>query len=523
MARLDAQASAPAHDRTSTASGLAQSMEQAISDRIGEQRYQLWFRGHTRFRLDDDVLTVGVPNLHYQEWLSKKFTSAVNAAAETILDRRIDVRFRIVPELFRAQRAAEQAAAGEARLATNSAAPDVLPPVAAQPAPAAERPKSPPVAASLFDGIDESTSRKRKPGKRRWRHLSEFVPGAGNRVAFAAAMNAVEEPGQGPNPLVVHGPVGTGKSHLLEGIFAGLKRSDSTLRVLYVTAEDFTNRFVAAMRFGKQPAFRRHFRGCDALLLDDLHFLAKKRATQEEFLHTLDALLDDGKQIVVSCDCHPRLNDDFLPELRDRLLGGAVWGLQPPDAETRLAILRAKALGRGRETRRQGDKELEGRTLIPEEVLRFVADNLRGNVRELEGALHSLHHYSRVAQKPISLALAREVLADLLRHCVRATTLPEVDAAVRSILSLPHGALQGKERSWAISHPRMLATFLARKHTAASYAEIGKHFGGKGHSNAVAAEKRVRQWLEKNETVTAGGRQWPARDLMEAIERELHR
>ncbi len=148
----------------------------------------------------------------------------------------------------------------------------------------------------------------------------------------------MDEPGQGGNPLVLHGPVGTGKTHLLEGIFAGLKRRGE--RPCYVTAEEFTTRFVQASRFGKMSAFRRQFRECSALLLDNLNFLATRRATQEEFLHTFDALVADGRQVVVTTDCHPRLADELMPELADRLLGGAVWSLLPPDPETRLEILR---------------------------------------------------------------------------------------------------------------------------------------------------------------------------------------
>src|SRR5262249_17840293 len=177
---------------------------------------------------------------------------------------------------------------------------------------------------------------------RRWKTLAEFVVGPCNRVAHASAMSVVEEPGQAANPLVIHGPVGTGKTHLLEGIYTALKRQPDS-RPVYVTAEEFTTRFVQASRLGKMSAFRRQFRECSALLLDNLNFLANKRGSIEEFLHTFDALLADGKQVVVTTDCHPRLADELMPELVDRLLGGAVWSLLPPDPETRLAILPQKA------------------------------------------------------------------------------------------------------------------------------------------------------------------------------------
>src|SRR5437868_2638946 len=263
------------------------------------------------------------------------------------------------------------------------------------------------------------------------------------------------------------------------------------------------------MRLGKLASFRKHFRECDALLVDDLHFLASKKATQEEFLHTFDALLADGRQLVVACDCHPRLADEFAPELADRLLGGAVWGLTPPDGDTRLAILRAKSAA--------------GQVPVPEEVLGALAARLRGNVRELEGALHSLRHFSRVAGRPIDLALANEALADLLRHAVRVVRLADIDAALCRVLKLETGALQAKQRAWAVSHPRMLAMYLGRKHTAASYSEIGQHFGGRNHSTAVAAEKKVRQWLQADGTLTLGERPLRIRVLIERAERELLR
>jgi chromosomal replication initiator protein len=329
-------------------------------------------------------------------------------------------------------------------------------------------------------------------------------------VAHAAALSVVEEPGQGPNPLVLHGPVGTGKTHLLEGIYSSLRRRHPDWQVLYITSEEFTNRFVQAMRLGKLGSFRKSFRACDALLMDDLHFLASKRATQEEFLHTFDALQADGRQMVLTCDCHPRLADDFTPELTDRLLGGAVWSLLPPDSDTRLALLRAKAAA----TREQA---------IPDEVLRYLAGQLRGNVRELEGALHSVRHFSRVTGRSIDVPLVREALADLLRHAVRVVQLGDVERAVCQVLRLEAGTLQSKGRAWAVSHPRMVAMFLARKHTSASYSVIGSHFGQRNHSTAVAAERKVRQWLAQDADLALGQRRIRVRELIERVERDLLR
>jgi chromosomal replication initiator protein len=358
------------------------------------------------------------------------------------------------------------------------------------------------------DAVDlDRPPQSQRPG-RVWKLLPDFVVGSCNRMAYTSAASVVDEPAQGANPLVLHGPVGTGKSHLLEGIYAGLRRRFDT-RPVFTTAEEFTTRFVQASRLGKMSAFRRHYRECSALLLDNLNFLATKRATQEEFLHTFDALIADGRQVVVTTDCHPRLADEMMPELVDRLLGGAVWNLLPPDAETRLEILRKKAAGRG--------------PTIPDEVLRSVAEVLRGNVRELEGAIHGIRHYAKVVGRPVDHALVREALGDLLRHAIRVVTLPDVDGAVCSVLRLSSGTLQSKARSWAVCHPRMLAVFLSRKHTAATYGEISRHFGARTHSSAVAAEKKVRSWLDRDERVLIGDREWPAKELLDRIERELQR
>jgi chromosomal replication initiator protein len=479
-------------------SEVATDLGQAIARRIGLPRYQLWFDQHTHFSWHDGQLTVGVPNRHFEEWLQKTFGNAVAAAAQEVFGQSMRVCFAIDPELFQAARR-DQAEALEVPLAP--------------PAPESEKSGTRKKEDRGSKQVDPRSFDRPRGQARRWHRLSDFIVGPCNRVAYAAALSVVEEPSEAVNPLVLHGPVGTGKTHLLEGIYAGLRRVHPDWKVTYVTTEDFTNRFVQAMRLSKLGSFRKQFRECDALLVDDLHFLASKRATQEEFLHTFDALHSDGKQLVLTCDCHPRLAEDFSEELTDRMLGGAVWSLLPPDADTRLAILRAKAFA--------GTSQQEW--LLPDEVLQFLASQLRGNVRELEGALHSVRHYSRVTGRPVDVGLVREALSDLLRHAVRVVQLIDVDRAVCTVLKLEAGALQSKGRSWVVSHPRMVAIFLARKHTSASYSVIGGHFGGRTHSTAVAAEKRVRQWLQDNAEMSLGERTIKVRELVERVERDLLR
>jgi chromosomal replication initiator protein len=480
-------------------------LDRVLARIIGEPRYKLWFDGHTKLTWGDGVLTVGVPNRHFEEWLQKRFHDVLAAAAREVFGQPAEIRFVIDPELFRAARR-EQEEAQKTKTEDRGQRSEVREPSFSRSSQtSAERgPPTPP----------QPTAETAKPApakrSRRWHRLADFVVGTCNRVAYASALSVIEEPGEGPNPLVLHGPVGTGKTHLLQSVYTGLRRARLEWRVCYVTSEDFTNRFVQAMRLGKLGAFRKQFRECDALLVDDLHFLATKKATQEEFLHTFDALLADGRQVVLTCDCHPRLADDFTPELTDRLLGGAVWGLTPPDADTRLAILRSKSLT---------GKDIP----VPDAVLKFLAGQLRGNVRELEGALHSIRHFSRVTGRAIDIPLVREALSDLLRHAVRVVQPGDVDRAVCGVLRLETGVLQSKARAWAVSHPRMVAIFLCRKHTAASYSEIGAHFGGRNHSTAVAAEKKVRQWLESDAELGLGERRIRVREVIERVERDLLR
>ncbi len=488
-------------------------LETAVRERIGAARYQMWFRSRTAFAATRGGVTVHVPDDAFRDWLEDRFGEAVREAAAAVLGGTPAVRFEVSPERFGEDGpVVPKPPEPKAPEVKRTAGPDKLPksretlfgPELPPPPKPARGRKAKVVEATP---VPAPTPAPAARNGRRWRTLSEFVVGPCNRLAHASVASILEQGDDAPNPLVIHGPVGTGKTHLLESLYAGLRAGRNGDKPLYVTAEEFTTRFVQASRFEKHESFRRQFRDAAALLLDDLHFLASKPGTQREFLHTLDALVADGRQVVVTMDCHPRLSDDLLPELTDRLLGGGVWGLLPPDDDTRLAVLRAKAT--------------QGTPVIPDAVLKVVAKGLRGNVRELEGAVNTLRHYARVTGRPVDAPLAREALGELLRHSVRGVTVANVDAAVVAVLGLPGGALQSKARSWAVTHPRAIAVYLCRKHTAATYGEIAKHFAVKTHSTAVAAEKRVNGWLAAGTELAVGDRRWPVRELLERVEREL--
>ncbi len=333
------------------------------------------------------------------------------------------------------------------------------------------------------------------------------MTGPCNRLAQAAAVEMVQTAGASFNPLVIHAGVGLGKTHLLEGIGHALRARNPGMKLVQGTAEAFTNGFLDAMRAGNLGAFRSRYRRADALIIDDVHFLAAKRATQDEFLHTFNALIAEGVPIIVAADQHPRRIARLTDELATRFLGGMVVKLDAPAPDTRAAILKAKALARGVD--------------VPNTVINYIAEHLRASVRELEGALHSLIAHAVLTGKRLDLALAKTALRDTIRHTAAAVGLRDVERAVCQLFELDAETLKSDSRVRALSYPRMMAMYLARKHTGAAYSEIGRHFGGRNHSTVISAEKKVLGWLrdEERSALLAGFE--TVSDILAALERTL--
>jgi chromosomal replication initiator protein len=317
----------------------------------------------------------------------------------------------------------------------------------------------------------------------------------------------VQSAGASFNPLVIHGGVGLGKTHLLEGVVHGLRSRRPGLKIVHLTAEAFTNGFLDAMRAGTLANFRARHRAAGAFVLDDAHFLAGTRATQNEFLHTFNALAHDGAPIVLSADQHPRLIARLADELVTRFLGGMVVKLEAPDPATRLAILRAKAAARGVD--------------VPEPVLAYVAEHMRSSVRELEGALNSLIAHALLTGQRIDMALARSALRDTIRHTAQAVALKDIERAVCELFGVKPDDLRSNGRARALTQPRMLAMHLARKLTGASYSEIGRYFGGRNHSTVISAEKKVQSWLKQEERSKLLAGFESIADILATLERSL--
>ena len=306
-----------------------------------------------------------------------------------------------------------------------------------------------------------------------------FVIGAANQFAHAAARAVAERPSKAYNPLFLYGGVGMGKTHLMQAIGHEVKKRQPQSAICYLTSEKFTNEVIHSLRYDKMASFRDRFRTVDVLLVDDIQFLRQKERTQEEFFHTFNALHDSLKQIVIASDRPPK----ELAEIEDRLRSRFEWGLiadiQPPDLETKVAILQKKA-------------ELE-RVPLPTDVALFIASNIRSNVRELEGALIRLVAYASLTGAPLTLQTAQQVLKSIIDAQTRRVTIDSIQKAVAEQFGLRVADIKAKNNSRPIVFPRQIAMYLAKHLTEASLPEIGRQFGGKHHTTVMHSVEKIEQ------------------------------
>ncbi len=353
----------------------------------------------------------------------------------------------------------------------------------------------------------DSAPKSTTGSSRRFADLADFVTGSCNQLAFTAARQVCETPGERLNPLYLFGGVGLGKTHLLEGVYCELRRRFPSWNIVFLTSEQFANYFTQALRTHTLPSFRQRFRGVDVLLVDDVDFLDGKRVIQEEFLHTVKTLESLGKQLIVTADRHPRLLSQTSEELSTRFVSGLVCRLEVPDLETRTRVVQHKLMQR----------QLE---LTPDAIA-LVAQWFRNNVRELEGALNCLEAHFAMNRQRMTGLNARQILADLQRDCVRIVRLADVERVVCDLFRLIPEELRSSSRSRNVAQPRMLAMFLARKLTQAAYSEIGEFFGGRNHSTVISAERQVQEWLTIDTSFTIAARQWSAGELLQTLEQQV--
>jgi chromosomal replication initiator protein len=405
-----------------------------VESKVNRHSFATWFRP-TRFEnIDGAQMRIRVPNAHFKEWLAKNYQGVITEALQDLGRPEMNVVFDCEPE-----------------------------------------PSAPPQQESAGNGDRDGLGAALNPKYT----FDSFVVGSSNQFAHAAARAVAEIPSKSYNPLFLYGGVGLGKTHLMNAIGHYLQARKRHLVLLYISADRFINEMINAIRFDRLPAFRQKYRAIDVLLVDDIQFIAGKDRTQEEFFHIFNALHDAQKQLVISSDCPPRQ----IPTLEERLHSRFEWGLiadiQPPDLETKVAIIRKKA-------------EAE-RVEMPENVALFIASKVKTNIRELEGSLIRLIAYASLQGREIDLALAQEVLRDLLHTEDKPITIEMIQKYVADHFSLKIPELKARNNSKAVAFPRQIAMYLAKELTGASLPEIGKGFGGKHHSTVIHSVRKIEE------------------------------
>jgi len=435
-----------------------------IAELVGPQRYKIWFKNSTQLSYNDGCLDVGVPNLFIGNWIEDHFSEVISESAAEVLGRETQVSYAIDPVLFRNLRKSQLNSQAEF-IEKN-----------------AER------------TVREARERKGKNGagrmpRRKLRgRLEEFVVGRTNRLAHSVAADVVENTGGDMNPVFFHSACGLGKTHLLHGIANALSERKPQVRWLYASGEEFTNQFLYALRERRLDAFRHRYRDLDVLLLDDMQFIANKKATQEEFLHTFNTISANSKRVVFASDAHPKMIGDLSDPLVSRLLAGMIVRIERPDTETRCEILRRRA------TKTQHN--------VPEPVIRYIAEKIQANVRELEGCLLKLLAYASLTKMEITFDLARQALEDHLNQTGKILTVSDIELSVSTYFGLSPADLHTSRKSRTIALARNIAMYLAREHTDLSFPEIARLMGKKNHTTVLLACRRIKKYLEEDAEVS---------------------
>ncbi len=419
----------------------------SIQKKVSEQNFDLWFKPTVceREDLEHRRLVVRVPNRHFQYWISENYSDVISESL-----RELDL--------------------GEVQVFFDSGS--------------NHDSGSPLGDNGRVIGLHEPCKQATLCNLNTKNTFGRFVVGSSNQIAHAAALAVAEQPSSAYNPLFIYGGVGLGKTHLMHAIGHYIKAAGPQLRLTYMSSERFMNELINSIRYDRTLQFREKYRNIDVLLMDDVQFLAGKERTQEEFFHTFNALYDAHKQIVISSDCPPR----EIPTLEERLHSRFEWGLiadiQPPDLETKIAILRKKA-------------ELENVTL-PDDVTFFIAHNIRSNVRELEGSLIRLVAFSSLTGEEITLALAERVLKNIAEQSARVISFDFIQKVVADHYSMKVAELKAKDNSRRVAEPRQIAMYLCRELTESSLPQIGKAFGGKHHTTVLHSIRKVRNLKESD-------------------------
>jgi len=556
----------------------------AIAQRVGPQRFAVWFSNSARLEVKNDSLEIAVPNDFISEWIGQHFASPIREATQEVLGCEMPLRFNVVPQLFDRVGLPEAQGVPPVNGHRNHAAPTASSPISrdlnklgrngigaaglTRSIPTQQNTKAvatsnhqsrlganhtadtleshglmkpgvgheakKPAFGSIGPVIHSPSSRFNhsgngsKPahdqgeaysgngspagtivGKTRLRfELSSFVAGSSNQLAVSSIAHVAEFPGGQYNPLFLHASGGLGKTHLLHGLCRKFADHHPTGKWMYLTGEDFTNEFISALRANKVETFRRKMRELDLLILDDVHFLAGKRSTQEEFLHTFNALEATGKQVVLSAETHPKHVKEFSESLINRFVSGMVVRIDPPNFATRIEILRQLAT--------------RNRLVLSLEIVEWIAKRVTQNVRELEGALTRIQALSRLDNRPPTLDVVRASLGDLDQQMSAPLKPDSILASVCQFFGLEMKELMSGRRQRTISLARSVAMFLVRKNSRLSFPEIAGKLGKRNHSTVISACRSIEKAAQRNERLvwesSTGDRADEAQELIQRLE-----
>ncbi len=424
-----------------------------VQRQVSRNQFETWFAQTACQEFDKERVIVAVPNTFYSAWLTKQYMPVLEDAVSHAAGQELKIEF-LTDESLKTE---EQEDLGR-EITTPQAGPIESVPT-----------RRPPVAAAGSSNLKKHLNPDYT--------FDNFIVGASNRMGHAAALAVIDDPGKVYNPLFIHGGLGLGKTHLLQGISHELLARRPGIRMEYVPCEQFINEFITALEKNQINEFRERYRELDVLMIDDIHFLANKDHTQEEFFHTFNCLYNEQKQIILSSDSPPR----DIPTLEERLVSRFKWGLvcevEPPVFEMRMGIIRKRC------NRENMD--------LADDVADLLAGTLKGSIRELEGAVTRLAGYSRIMKEPVTVEVTRRVLSDLLGSAKRRITMDDIIEIVTDRFGVRLSDLQSKKRFHSITLPRQICMFLARKHTPLSLTEIGGYFGGRDHSTVLYADDKV--------------------------------
>ena len=437
---------------------LLSSILSAISKRVNQHSFNTWFKPVSRAVIEDRTLFLSVPNQMFRDWIASNYFDIIEESLEELHLGEYKVGLLIEE--------------GASFAANASSVPGGRPIQSAF----SSFPSS--ADSSAIKGLSKTANYDQPACALNPKYTFEsFVVGSCNQFAHAAAQAVADMPSKTYNPLYVYGGVGLGKTHLMHAIGHLIRGRNSSLRLTYISSEKFMNELINAIRYDKTINFRERYRTIDVLLMDDIQFLAGKERTQEEFFHTFNALYDSQKQIVISSDCAPR----EIPTLEERLHSRFEWGLiadiQPPDLETKVAILKRKA-------------EIE-KIDLPDEVALFIASKIKSNIRELEGSLVRLVAYASLKGLKIELNVAQEILKNIIEDDTNGVSIEVIQKAVAQHYNLKVADLKSKNNSRSIAVPRQVAMYLCKSLTKASLPEIGREFGGKHHTTVLHSINKI--------------------------------